>query len=206
MARSRLVSGCGRVTLLSPGGDSACRFRLAERHWGDDTKLSGAVDTFEGRDVIWRDLDRLEEWAHVGLMKFNKAKGKVLHLAQEPNCVLCRTRRSMASRSREVILPLCSALVRPHLESCVQLWGPQHRKDMDLLEQVQRRATKMVRGMEHLSCEERLGKLALFSLEKRRLQGDLIVAFQYLKGPTRKLERDFSQGHVVIGQGAMVLD
>ena len=96
--------------------------------------------------------------------------------SRKPAIPWAASKTSTASMAR-VILPLYSALVQPHLEYCVQMWSPQYRRDMELLECVQRRATKMLQGMERLSYEDRLKELGLFSLEKGTFQDDLRVAF-----------------------------
>ena len=102
--------------------------------------------------------------------------------AAKGNQIFGFIRRNITYMDKTVIIPLYKAIVRPHLEYCIQAWRPYHKKDIDKLERVQRRATKLIPELKHLSYERRLLECRLTTLETRRLRGDLIEVFKILNG------------------------
>jgi ribonuclease P/MRP protein subunit RPP40 len=91
-------------------------------------------------------------------------------------------KRTFTYRDKETILQLYKALVRPRLEYCIQVWRPHFQKDIDLMEKVQRRATRLIVDHSDKPYHERLAILRLTTLETRRLRGDLIEVFKIMKG------------------------
>ncbi|KAK4818256.1 hypothetical protein QYF61_009431 [Mycteria americana] len=143
--------------------DDGIKYTLMK--FANDTKLSGEIDTLEGRPTLQEDLDRLEDLGSssverdLGVLvdsKLNMSEQCAAAAAKKANRMLGCINKGTTSRDKEVIIPLYSAFVRPHLEYCVQFWSPLYKKDMDRLERVQRRATKTIKGLGSLPYEERL--------------------------------------------------
>ena len=102
--------------------------------------------------------------------------------ASKGNQILGLIRRNITYKGKKLIIPLYKAIVRPHLEYCIQAWRPYRKNDIDTLERIQRRATKMIPELRDLSYEERLKECGLTTLETRMLRGDQIEVFKILNG------------------------
>ena len=145
-------------------------------HFGGDSTSNYVMDG--------KRLENIHEEKDLGVLihKTLKPEKQCQAAAGRANRVLGMLKRNITSRKKEVILPLYRTLVRPHLEYGVQFWNPYLVKDIKLLENVQRRATRMVGELKGLSYEDRLKECNLFSLSRRRLRGDMIQVFKILKG------------------------
>ena len=102
--------------------------------------------------------------------------------ASKGNKILGLIRRTITYKEKQLIVPLYKAIVRPHLEDCIQAWRPYRKKDIDKLERIQRRATKIIPELRDLSYESHLLQCGLTTLETRRLRGDQTEVFKIVNG------------------------
>jgi hypothetical protein len=125
-----------------------------------------------------------DEERDLGVIMHKSAKPsrQCTEAAKKANSTLGMIKRTIVTRDKDTILRLYKSMVRPHLEYCIQAWNPYLKQDIEKLEKVQRRATKMIWGYKDLSYEERLERCGLTTLERRRSRGDLIEAYKIITG------------------------
>ena len=134
-------------------------------------------------ELLGKEIASCQQEKDLGVIITNDLKPtkQCVEVEKRAQRILGYIKRQFKTRKKETILSLYNALVRPHLEYAVQFWSPSLRKDIARLEAVQARATKLIPSIRHIGYQRRLDKLNLFSVEKRRLRGQLIETFKILK-------------------------
>ena len=152
-------------------------------------KKNMGFDYFIGEQRI----NNVDEEKDLGVFISSSLKSEVhcSYAVKKANKILGIIKRNFINRDKYFILSLYKSLVRPHLDYCSQAWRPYLQKDINLIENVQKRALKCIRGFEHLTYEEQLRKAKLTTLECRRLRGDLIETFKLVHGLVNVNYREF---------------
>ena len=170
--------------------------------WSEDWQLSfnldkckvmhiGSKNKEQGYVMNGKDLKAVIEEKDLGVIVTTdfKVGRQCAEAAKKGNRILGMISRTFSCKSKVIVKQLYKSLVRPHLDSCVQVWRPHLKKDIEVLEKVQRRATRMVDGYRGMEYEERLKRIGLTTLEMRRERADLLEVFKILKG-MEGLDRD----------------
>ena len=160
--------------------------------FADDTKVFRKVTNGTDKQSLQDDLDKIVKWSEKLQMLLHFGKCKCIHIGHGNmneeykmwDAVLGRTtqEKDFTYKEKQLIVPLYKAIVRPHFEYCIQSWRPYRKKDIDKLERLQRRATKMIPELRDLSYESRLLRCGLTTLETRRLRGGQIEVFKTVNG------------------------
>jgi ribonuclease P/MRP protein subunit RPP40 len=138
-------------------------------------------------------LQRICEEMDLGIIVQDNLKcaGQCAKVVKTANRVMGMIKRTFGNFSRNIIVKLYKSLIRPRLQYAIQAWRPHLKKDIDLIESVQRRVTRLVVGSKGKGYEDRLQMLGLKTLETRRIRGDLIEVFKILRGIDNVDERLF---------------
>ena len=227
---SRVKSGVPQGSVLGPIlfllyiNDISNLITTNIKIFADDSKIFGSACNIDEADCIQKDLDALDNWCKVWMLKFNPSKCHVLHIGKnnhkylyhiggfllssvddekdlgiimsndlkqykdvtnkvkKANKMLGMIKRTFSYLDKEILLRLYKAYVRPILEYCQQAMSPYLQKDINEIEKVQRRATKLLHYLKDKSYEERLKDLDLHTLEYRRTRGDMIVMYKITNG------------------------